>query len=67
MDQVWSLEARLKELRPILIQLSESLIFCERPERKSMIQLVTLGGIFSLKCYNLLSQKLSCNQIRGFS
>ena len=23
MDQVWSLEARLKELRPILIQLSE--------------------------------------------
>ena len=48
-------------------QLSESLILCERPERKSMIQLVTLGGIFSLKCYNLLSQKLSCNQIRGFS
>ena len=45
---------------------SESLIFCERPERKSMFQLVTLSGIFSLKCYNLLSQKLSCNQIRGF-
>ena len=28
--------------------------------------IINLGGIFSLKCYNLLSQKLSCNQIRGF-
>ena len=56
MDQVWSLKARLKELRPILIQLSESLIFCERPERKSMIQLVTLGGIVSAR--NFLTKML---------
>ena len=56
MDQVWSLEARLKKLRPILIQLSESLIFCERPERKSMIQLVTLGGIVSAR--NFLTKML---------
>ena len=45
-------------------QLSESLILCERPERKSMIQLVTLGGIVSAR--NFLTKMLWSIKSKAF-